>query len=68
MRVGINGLGRIGRLTLRAALGGVPRAEGDPRAAITPADVPAALDRLGIAEVAAQYRRLRETSVMGDQS
>jgi len=42
--------------------------EGDPRAAITPADVPAALDRLGIAEVAAQYRRLRETSVMGDQS
>ncbi len=32
MRVGINGLGRIGRLTLRAALGGVPRAEGDPRA------------------------------------
>ena len=32
MRVGINGLGRIGRLALRAALGGVPRAEGDPRA------------------------------------
>ena len=42
--------------------------EGDPRAAIAPADVPAALDRLGIAEVAEQYRRLRETSVMGDQS
>jgi glyceraldehyde 3-phosphate dehydrogenase len=30
--VGINGLGRIGRLTLRAALGGVARADGDPRA------------------------------------
>ena len=42
--------------------------EGDPRAAIAPADVPAALDRLGIAEVAAQYRRLREANVMGDQS
>lgn len=33
MRVGINGMGRIGRLTLRAALGGVARVEGDPRAA-----------------------------------
>jgi glyceraldehyde 3-phosphate dehydrogenase len=33
MRVGINGLGRIGRLALRAALGGVMRADGDPRAA-----------------------------------
>lgn len=32
MRVGINGLGRIGRLCLRAALGGVTREEGDPRA------------------------------------
>jgi len=32
MRVGINGLGRIGRLALRAALGGVMRADGDPRA------------------------------------
>lgn len=32
MRVGINGLGRIGRLTLRAALGGVARTDGDPRA------------------------------------
>lgn len=32
MRVGINGLGRIGRLVVRAALGGVTRAEGDPRA------------------------------------
>jgi glyceraldehyde 3-phosphate dehydrogenase len=31
MRVGINGLGRIGRLALRAALGGVMRADGDPR-------------------------------------
>lgn len=42
--------------------------EGDPRAAIAPAEVPAALERLGIAEVAAQYRRLRETNVMGEQS
>lgn len=32
MRVGINGLGRIGRLALRAGLGGVQRADGDPRA------------------------------------
>jgi glyceraldehyde 3-phosphate dehydrogenase len=31
MRVGINGMGRIGRLALRAALGGVMRADGDPR-------------------------------------
>lgn len=31
MRVGINGMGRIGRLALRAALGGVTRADGDPR-------------------------------------
>ena len=32
MRVGINGMGRMGRLTLRAALGGVRRAADDPRA------------------------------------
>ncbi|MGE0825336.1 MAG: ArsJ-associated glyceraldehyde-3-phosphate dehydrogenase [Candidatus Binatia bacterium] len=32
MRVGINGMGRIGRLVLRAALGGVWRAPDDPRA------------------------------------
>jgi glyceraldehyde 3-phosphate dehydrogenase len=32
MRIGMNGMGRIGRLTLRAALGGVRRADGDPRA------------------------------------
>ena len=32
MALGINGMGRIGRLTLRAALGGLPRAAGDPRA------------------------------------
>ncbi len=31
MRVGINGMGRIGRLVLRAAMGGLPRAEDDPR-------------------------------------
>jgi glyceraldehyde 3-phosphate dehydrogenase len=33
MSVGINGMGRIGRLAMRAAFGGVPRAAGDPRAA-----------------------------------
>ena len=32
MRVGINGMGRMGRLALRAASGAIPRAEGDPRA------------------------------------
>lgn len=32
MRVGINGMGRIGRLAARAGLGGVDRAAGDPRA------------------------------------
>jgi glyceraldehyde 3-phosphate dehydrogenase len=32
MSIGINGMGRIGRLALRAALGGFPRCEGDPRA------------------------------------
>ena len=32
LRVGVNGLGRIGRLVLRAALGGVTRAADDPRA------------------------------------
>jgi glyceraldehyde 3-phosphate dehydrogenase len=31
MRVGINGMGRMGRLALRAAMGGVTRADGDPR-------------------------------------
>lgn len=31
MRVGINGLGRIGRLSLRAAFGGVDRPHDDPR-------------------------------------
>ncbi len=35
MRVGINGMGRIGRLALRAALGGVDRPPDDPRAAVT---------------------------------
>lgn len=30
MRVGINGMGRIGRLVLRAALGGLPRPLSDP--------------------------------------
>jgi len=32
MGVGINGMGRIGRLALRAALGGITRTHGDPRA------------------------------------
>ena len=31
MRVGINGMGRVGRLALRAALGGVSRPDDDPR-------------------------------------
>ena len=31
MRVGINGMGRIGRLALRAAMGGMHRPEEDPR-------------------------------------
>lgn len=33
MKVGINGMGRMGRLALRAAMGGVLRADGDPRSA-----------------------------------
>ncbi len=33
MKVGINGMGRMGRLTLRAAMGGVDRPGDDPRAA-----------------------------------
>jgi glyceraldehyde 3-phosphate dehydrogenase len=32
MKVGINGMGRIGRLALRSALGGIRRPESDPRA------------------------------------
>ena len=32
MKVGINGMGRIGRLALRAALGGIRRPDSDPRA------------------------------------
>ncbi len=31
MAIGINGMGRIGRLVLRAALGGVKRMADDPR-------------------------------------
>jgi glyceraldehyde 3-phosphate dehydrogenase len=41
MRVGINGMGRMGRLVLRAAFGAIPRSEGDPRAA----------NRLGVVHV-----------------
>jgi glyceraldehyde 3-phosphate dehydrogenase len=33
MRVGINGMGRIGRLALRAAMGGMHRPDDDPRGA-----------------------------------
>jgi glyceraldehyde 3-phosphate dehydrogenase len=33
MKIGINGMGRMGRLALRAALGGIERVDGDPRAA-----------------------------------
>ena len=33
MRVGINGMGRIGRLELRSAMGGLFRPDTDPRAA-----------------------------------
>ena len=33
MKVGINGMGRIGRLVLRSAFGGIRRPETDPRAA-----------------------------------
>lgn len=33
MKIGINGMGRMGRLALRAAMSGVRRADGDPRAA-----------------------------------
>jgi glyceraldehyde 3-phosphate dehydrogenase len=32
MKVGINGMGRMGRLALRAACGAIARADGDPRA------------------------------------
>src|SRR3984957_6069804 len=32
MRIGINGMGRIGRLALRAAMGGMYRPADDPRA------------------------------------
>lgn len=32
-KVGINGMGRMGRLALRAAMGGIARADGDPRSA-----------------------------------
>ena len=33
MKVGINGMGRMGRLALRAAMGGIARTDDDPRAA-----------------------------------
>ena len=32
MKIGINGMGRIGRLALRSAMGGIYRPEADPRA------------------------------------
>ena len=48
MAIGINGLGRIGRLTLRAAMGGVARDAADP-ASGRPAGLP------DLAKMAAQY-------------
>ena len=42
--------------------------EGDPRTAIAPADVAAALEQLGIADVAVEYRRRREAHVIWDES
>jgi hypothetical protein len=38
--------------------------EGEPRAAISAGDVPVALDRLGIAGIADEYQRLRDTNVV----
>jgi hypothetical protein len=47
----------------------------EPRTAIRPGDVPAALDRLGITDVAAQYQHLmlsvnvnENANAIGDQS
>ena len=31
MKIGINGIGRMGRIALRASLGGIPRPADDPR-------------------------------------
>lgn len=42
--------------------------DGEPRAAITAGDVPDALDRLGIAEIADAYQRLRDTTVVRKQA
>lgn len=42
--------------------------EGEPRAAITAGDLPAALDRLGIAGIADEYQRLRDTNVVRKQA
>lgn len=39
--------------------------EGDPRAAVSASEVPVLLERLGIAEVAEEYRRLRKPNTMG---
>lgn len=55
-------------LTLTAVMTrlGIPAkpTEGEPRAAISAGDVPAALDRLGIAEVADAYQQLRDSNVV----
>ncbi|WP_241473839.1 hypothetical protein [Mycolicibacterium neoaurum] len=53
----------LARLGINAKL-----TEGEPRAAIAPADVPAALEQLGIAAVAEEYRRIRETKTSGDRA
>lgn len=42
--------------------------EGEPRAAIAAGDVPAALRRLGIAGIADEYQRLRDTTVVRKQA
>ncbi|MFV8227477.1 hypothetical protein [Mycolicibacterium fortuitum] len=42
--------------------------DGEPRAAITAGDVPDALDRLGIAGIADDYQRLRDTTVVRKQA
>lgn len=53
----------LARLGINAKL-----TEGEPRAAIAPADVPAALEQLGIAAVVEEYRRIRVTKTSGDRA
>jgi len=57
-------------LTLAAVMArsGMPArpSEGDPRVVVSSGQVSAVLTRLGLAEAAAQYRRLRETPMSGN--